>query len=261
MRCLSLLTLVLLAVGCSRSPPVEMPPPELPSSPLREATRSAGESPQPTRPQKAELAGATPVQVPAPQPEPAHSFANDKGSQLIAELLRPAEEVVTRHLRRDKPLPLPGPAHLERPSLRLPELQTALPHVDLVQRQPLLAPRSVGEGPPLAQQKDTPPRPTDIVLPAELVPQRPSADPMKPAPLPVLAQPKPDPAPLTDPSTASSQAVVLKETIPVRTTPAPFTPVNVPDPFPYRLPRQLRTVEGESPMPPIHPALPPPRRK
>ncbi|HEV2946771.1 MAG TPA: hypothetical protein VGX70_05310 [Gemmataceae bacterium] len=168
-------------------------------------------------------------------------FPADKGGQLLADRLRPANQI--------PPLPeekataskrLAGSAKLENPEVPLPKILTLhLPSLPLTKTKQIRPTLVEGE-PPLSRERLDLPGPGPVKLAAGPKVAWPSPDINQPMPLPILARLVTDRASLDDPSGDASQAAALAAKVPDRTTPAPFLKLTIPDPFEHRNTVRLR---------------------
>jgi hypothetical protein len=177
-------------------------------------------------------------------------FPTDKGGQLLAEKLRPANQIT--------PLPANSPAQsksrygppaVENPDLPLPA--TAIPGPSSIPNPKAkpVRPALIHREPPLFRQRIELADPDSVKLPAGPRIAWPSPDVNQPIPLPILARQVHDRASLDDPSGEASLAAALAPTVPDRTTPAPFLKLNLPDPFEHRNAVRLRKAPPEISLP------------
>jgi hypothetical protein len=168
-------------------------------------------------------------------------FLADKGGRLLADRLRPANQVPP--LPEDKPAPskrLSGPAKLESPEVPLPKLSIpSLPSIPLAKTKQIRPTLVEGE-PPLSRERLDLPGPGPVKLAAGPKVAWPSPDINQPMPLPILARQVTDRASLDDPSGDASHAAALAAKVPDRTTQAPFLKLTIPDPFEHRNTVRLR---------------------
>lgn len=185
-------------------------------------------------------------------------FPPDKGGGLLADRLRPANQIPP--LPEEKPAPskrLAGSAKLENPEVPLPKLSIpSLPSIPLAKTKQIRPTLVEGE-PPLSRERLNLPGPGPVKLAAGPKVAWPSPDINQPMPLPILARQVTDRASLDDPSGEVSQAAALAAKVPGRTAPAPFLKLTIPDPFEHRTTVRLRTAP-DVPFPNESPSLPPP---
>ena len=190
-----------------------------------------------------------------PTPNSEFPFPADKGGRLLADRLRPANQVPP--LPEDKPAAakrLAGPAKLENPELSMPKVPVPAPPSIPVRKTKPIRPTLVEAEPPLSRQRLDLPGPGPVKLSAGPKVAWPSADITQPIPLPILARQVTDRASLDDPSGDASQAAALASKVPDRTALAPFLRLTIPDPFEHRNAVRLRAAPLElssMPMDPI----------
>jgi hypothetical protein len=168
-------------------------------------------------------------------------FPPDKGGRLLADRLRPANQVPP--LPEEKPAVskhLAGPEKLENPDLSLPKVPVPLPSIPFPKTKQIRPTLVEGE-PPLSRQRFDLPGPAPVKLAAGPKVAWPSPDINQPIPLPILARQVTDRASLDDPSGDASLAAVLASKVPDRTAPAPFLRLTIPDPFEHRNAVRLHT--------------------
>jgi hypothetical protein len=187
-------------------------------------------------------------------------FPPDKGGQLLADQLRPANQIPL--LSGDGPIKQktrPGPVSVvESPDLSLPGVPApAPPSIPNPKARPV-QPTIVETEPPLSRQLIKLADPIPVILPAGAKIRWPSPDINQPIPLPILARQVMDRSSLDDPSAEASQAAALAPKVPDRTTPAPFLRLNLPDPFEHRNVIRLRTPPPEITLARETPRLPGP---
>ncbi len=187
--------------------------------------------------------------VQAPQAPAAAPSPGDRGTKLVAELLKPSEEAFG--LKGRAPQRKSGLASLEDPLVPLPPLSGGTPRPPESSAGKALRPGPVAEELPLSRYRNDPNAPHRPELPSLGTVRLPPIDLDAPVPLPILAVPQPDRAALTDPAPGLSAAAVLAEAIPLRTAPAPFVRLNLPDPFEHSQAIRLRNLFEEEPTPPI----------
>jgi hypothetical protein len=169
-------------------------------------------------------------------------FPSDRGGRLLADNLRPANQVPT--LPADAathPKRLSGPKQVENPDLPLPAIVVPPPSSIPNPKTKPIRPTLVDSEPPLSRQRLDLAGPPAVNLPAGPKVAWPSPDVNQPIPLPILARQVVDRASLDDPSADASLAAALAPTVPDRTTPAPFLKLTLPDPFEHRNAVRLRT--------------------
>jgi hypothetical protein len=168
-------------------------------------------------------------------------FPADKGGRLLADRLRPANQVPP--LPEDKPTAskrLASPVKLENPELSLPKLSIpSLPSIPLAKTKQIRPTLVEGE-PPLSRERLDLPGPGPVRLAAGPKVAWPSPDINQPIRLPILARQVTDRASLDDPSGDASLAAALAAKVPDRTTQAPFLKLTIPDPFEHRNTVRLR---------------------
>src|SRR5882672_11362687 len=176
-----------------------------------------------------------------PTPSSEFPFPADKGGRLLADRLRPANQVPT--LPEDKPAAakrLAGPAKLENPELSLPKVPILHPpSLPLTKIKPIRPTLVEGE-PPLSRARLDLPSPTPVKLAVGPKIAWPSPDIHQPIPLSILARQVTDRASLDDPSGDASLAAALAAKVPDRSTPAPFLRLTIHDPFEHRNAVRLR---------------------
>jgi hypothetical protein len=190
-----------------------------------------------------------------PTPSSEFPFPTDQGGRLLADRLRPANQVPT--LPEEKHAPSKrsaSPAKLENPELSLPKLPILHPpSLPLTKIKPIRPTLVEGE-PPLSRERLDLPSPTPVKLAAGPKIAWPSPYIHQPIPLSILARQVTDRASLDDPSGDASQAAALASKVPDRTVPAPFLRLTIPDPFEHRNAVRLRAAPLElssMPMDPI----------
>jgi hypothetical protein len=236
-RLLSLGCLLLGAAACSRSAavaPAEAPPAE---SPGAEAT-------------------AAPPDGAPDSPVASFRLPDDRGGELLARLLPPAE---ARRPLADPPAPrhLPPPAGLNLPDPPPPPAAVALPRLPAAPRRAPLRPRLTLDELPAGAGVE-PALPGAPTLPAGERARVPSPRPGEAAPLPALSpRPLPDRAPVEDVTAGESTAAVLAAPLPPRTAPAPYLRQTVPDPYENR--RAARVAAPPEDANPVTAAPRPPR--
>ncbi len=185
-----------------------------------------------------------------PTPSSEFPFPADKGGRLLADRLRPANQVPP--LAEDKPAPskrLAGSPKLENPDLALPKLPILHPpSLPLTKIKPIRPTLVEGE-PPLSRERFDLLGPAPVKLAAGPKIAWPSADITQPIPLPILARQVTDRASRDDPSGDASLAAALATKVPDRTAPAPFLRLTIPDPFEHRNAVRLRTPLPEISLP------------
>src|SRR5262245_51268840 len=178
----------------------------------------------------------------ASTPESEFPFPADKGGRLLADRLRPANQIPP--MLEEKPAQskrTTGVAKVENPDLSLPKiLISAPPSIPKSTTKPIRPTLVAGE-PPLARERLDLPTPAPVKLAAGPKVTSPSPDVNQPIPLPILARQVMDRASLEDPSGDASQTAALAAKVPDRTTPAPFLRLTIPDPFEHRNAVRLRT--------------------
>jgi hypothetical protein len=191
------------------------------------------------------------------KPESEFPFPADRGGKLLAEKLRPANQIPP--LANDKlagPKRRSGPKNIENPDLSpASSTMTAPPSIPSVRLKPI-RPALVGENPPLSSERFNLVGPSPVKLPTSPKVAWPSPDVNQPIPLPILARPVTNRASLDDPSGEASQAAALASKVPERTTPAPFLRMTIPDPFEHRNAVRLRTSLPETDLPAVFSILP-----
>jgi hypothetical protein len=180
----------------------------------------------------------------AHQPDETFPFPADRGGRLLAENLRPSDQIPPlTDEKRIGPKRQSGPTKLENPDVPLPVVAVSPPApipLEQVKDKPV-RPHLLQEEAPLSRARIDIPVFGMVKLPAGPKYAWPSPDVNQPIPLPTLARPVVDRASLDDPSGDVSQAEALASRVPDRTTPAPFLRLSLPDPFEHRNTVRLRT--------------------
>jgi hypothetical protein len=188
----------------------------------------------------------------AHQPDETFPFPADRGGRLLAENLRPSDQIPPlTDEKRIGPKRQSGPTKLENPDVPLPVVAVSPPASILFQQvkgKPV-RPHLLQEEAPLSRARIDIPVFGMVKLPAGPKYAWPSPDVNQPTPLPTLARPVVDRASLDDPSGNVSQAEALASRVPDRTTPAPFLRLSLPDPFEHRNTVRLRTPPPEISLP------------
>jgi hypothetical protein len=179
---------------------------------------------------------------------PTFRFPEDRGGELLAKLLAPAEPRPTVADPSEAPHPdVPAP-RFDAPSLPLPPGVAVFPALPPDDRRPALRPRLTLDESPAGP--GVAPRPPEVAtFPVGDRIRLQAADVNKPPPLPILATPVPDRAPVDDATVEASTAAALAAPLPQRTAPAPYARVAVPDPYEGR--RGGRLAESPEPAPPV----------
>jgi len=186
------------------------------------------------------------------QPDEQFPFPADREGRLLAENLRPSDQMPP--LADDKkvgPKRPPGPAKLENPDVPLPAVTIGRPPSIVLEkgRGKPVRPRLLEAEAPLLRHRMEVDHPATIKLPASPKVAWPSPDINDPIPLPILARPVVDRPSLDDPSGDASQSAAMASSVPDRTTRAPFLRLNLPDPFEHRNAIRLRTPPTEITLP------------
>jgi hypothetical protein len=193
-------------------------------------------------------------QLTTPQSDEQFPFPADRGGRLLAENLRPSDQIPPlTDEKRIGPKRQPGPAKLENPDVPLPTVAASPPTIPLEQvKGKPVRPHLLQEEAPLSRARIDVSGPVTVKLPTGPKYAWPSPDFNQPIPLPTLARPVVDRASLDDPSGDVSQAEALASRVPDRTTPAPFLRLSLPDPFEHRNSVRLRTPPPEIALPAYH---------
>jgi hypothetical protein len=205
--------------------------------------------------QKAAVAPVVPAAVvvlpapkePAPAPpltEDGFAFHDDRGGQLLSQLLPP----VDRHKVMSPsagPRTFPPLTALEQPDLSPLPVTTGVVALPPGPPRPLLRPKSPAEEAPLTATRRSPLLPETQPLPAGPLVR--SAAPTDG--VPVLGAAVPDRASLDDPTKESLLDLVLSGAMPSRSNPAPFVKPAAADPFANRETIKVRTVPPEDTVP------------
>ena len=205
--------------------------------------------------------GASTAPVESPQdgtaastPSSEFPFPADKGGRLLADRLRPANQIPP--LSEEKLGPskrMTGVAKVENPDLSLPKIPISAPPSIPKSKTKAIRPALVAGEPPLARERLDLPNPALVKLAAGPKIAWPSPDVNQPIPLPILARQVADRASMDDPSGEASQVAALTAKVPDRTTPAPFLRLTIPDPFEHRNAVRLRSEPPPIPLPVISP--------
>jgi hypothetical protein len=187
-----------------------------------------------------------------PQSDEQFPFPADREGQLLAEKLRPSDQVPPQaDEKRIGQKHQPGPSKVENPDVPLPAATVSRPATIPLEKgrgKPVRPTLLEGDAPLLRQRIEVD-QPAIVKLPAAPKVAWPSPDINEPIPLPILARPVADRAGLDDPSGEVSQAAALASNVPERTTTAPFLRLNLPDPFEHRNTVRLRTPAPEIRLP------------
>jgi hypothetical protein len=170
----------------------------------------------------------------------------DKGSKLVADLLRPADKSLVDELSKKR---ISGPASLEHPEITAPAYKGLPPKLAVKAGGKAVRPKPAAEGIPFSGYFADPQLPVVVKLEGAALVKWPMPDPKQPTPLPILAQQRPDRAPLIDPTADASIDAALSGITPGRDNPAPFLRVNLPDPFENRQTIKVRNPLPEDPTP------------
>jgi hypothetical protein len=184
------------------------------------------------------------------------ALPQDRADKLVADLLRPNEDVFTRPWAQAK-LPA-GLRSLEQPALLLPPFTAQVRRARLADASRPALPRPLPEQLPFVWTPTDDRLPARVLLPAGPLVRVAGPDVNQPPPLPILATPQSDRAGAADPTADASRDAVLGELNPTRLGPAPFDRPAIPDPFENRRTIRLRTALPEPiPQPQLLPPTPP----
>jgi hypothetical protein len=185
-----------------------------------------------------------PKDAPKKEAEQGFRFPDDKGGQMLAKVLPPADKApapddnVTSGPKR-----LPGAPALEQPFVPLPPVQGPVPRLPANRKGTSLRPRPLPDELPLTGSRAEPPQKQRFFAGDRV--RLPGPDVNQPAELPTLAVPAPDPTLLEDPTADFSAFAAQAATMPARAAPAPFVKLSLPDPFENRNAVRLREVPPE----------------
>jgi hypothetical protein len=240
--------LAILALGCGRNTEVlPIVQANVPPAPKNEPKQLFSGEPKATV-RTANLDFVAQDEEPKKEPDKGKEAAvpKDKGSKLVADLLRPADKSLVDELSKKR---LSGPALLERPEIAAPAYKGLPPKLAVKADGKAVRPKPAAEGIPFSGYFADPQLPAVVKLEGTALVKWPMPDPNQPAPLPILAQQRPDRAPLTDPTADASIDAALSGIIPARDNPAPFLRINLPDPFENRQTIKVRNPLPEDPTP------------
>lgn len=181
------------------------------------------------------------------QPPNGGIFPDDKGGQLLLELLRPGAGQARGTV--SGPKKLSGPASIERPAVTAPPYQGLPARFPLKPADQPQRPRELPEQNPLLRKSEEPKLPQPILFSLQALERWPAPDSGGAGPLPLMALYQLDRASLTGPSAESSREAALAAAMPPRDMPVPFARFNLPDPFENRQVIRTTAVDEESSSP------------
>jgi hypothetical protein len=194
--------------------------------------------------------------TPLDEPNDGFPFPDDKGGQVLARVLPPADKPPGAGADMVAgPRRLPGSPVLEQPSVPLPPNQGQVPRLSVGRQGPPLRPRSLPDELPLSPSRQE--LPQEMQFPAGDRVRLPGPEVSQPVPLPVLAVPAPDRGSSDDPTAEFSSAAAQTAAPPARARPAPFVRVSLPEPFENRIAVRLREPPHEKEDPVTAPPKPP----
>jgi hypothetical protein len=190
-------------------------------------------------------------------PGEAFAFPADKGGKAMSQLLQPTAKLDPLNDVPPGPRPLSPPPGVANPGVSLPRTLAGPPSPPSP-KSPVLRPRMMPEGAPLADYRGNPRVPLLRELDTGARIAVTGRDPNQPAPLSLLGLPVYDRVPLDDPTVDASVQAALAGSPPPRTEPVPFAPQNLPDPFANAATVKLAVTPPELPLPIVGPIRTPP---